>query len=104
MKIFAYIDRINLMHKLIRQRRTGTPQELSSRLGLSTSRLHHVIDELKEMEVPIAYSRQSQTYYYLYDYEINIVAEFKPLEIVEINNIDGGNYFLPCFFSAVSIS
>ncbi len=98
MKIFAYIHRINLMHKLIRQRRTGTPQELSNRLGLSISRLHHIIDELKEMEVPIAYSRQSQTYYYLYDYEINIVAEFKPLEAAEIRSIRGGNYFLHCFF------
>ena len=98
MKIFAYIDRINLMHKLIKQKRTGTPQDLSRRLGLSTSRLHHILDELREMEVPIVYSRQLHTYYYKYEYEISIVAEFRPLEISEMNNTEGGSFLIPAIF------
>ena len=47
MKIFEYIDRINLLHKLIKERRTGTPENLAKRLLISPSRLYVILDELK---------------------------------------------------------
>ncbi|WP_198659581.1 hypothetical protein, partial [Nubsella zeaxanthinifaciens] len=47
MKLFEYIERINLLHKLINERRTGTPARLAKRLNISTSRLYVILDELK---------------------------------------------------------
>ncbi|MBB2146378.1 hypothetical protein GM921_12830 [Pedobacter sp. LMG 31464] len=90
MKIFEYIDRINLLHKLIKERRTGTPKVLARRMTLSKSRLFRVIEDLKLKGVPIAYSRQSQTYYYTNNYKMNINLEFMPLDNEDAKEINGG--------------
>ncbi|QNL48166.1 DNA-binding protein [Olivibacter sp. SDN3] len=92
MKLLVYIERINLLHKLIRQRRTGSPMELSKRLGLSTSRMYRVIEELRLNGAPIAYSRQQQTYYYEYNYHIVISATFTSLEQHEMRDVSGGEH------------
>ncbi len=93
MKILAYIERLNLLHKLIRQESTGSPSELSRRLGLSTSRLHRILEELRLNGAPIAYSRQRQTYYYESGYDISISASFKPLDDYEMKTVSGGIAF-----------
>lgn len=90
MKLFNQIDRINQMHDLIRQGRTGTPQEFANRLGISTIRLHQIIEELRMMEVPITYSRQLRTYRYTDAYEIVIDVRMRPLTIKERISIKGG--------------
>ncbi|MEH6306197.1 HTH domain-containing protein [Olivibacter sp. CPCC 100613] len=92
MKLLVYIERINLLNKLIKQKRTGSPSDLSDRLGLSTSRLHKIIEELKANGAPIAYSRQYQTYFYKHEYEISFSATFKSLNNQEISLISGGTY------------
>lgn len=94
MKIFMYIDRLNLLHKLIKQKRTGTPEELAMRINLSTSRLYCVLDELKAFEAPILYSRRLRTYYYKYPFEISISVEFKALDKEEMRKVSGGNAYL----------
>jgi predicted DNA-binding transcriptional regulator YafY len=90
MKIFEYIDRINLLHKLIKEKRTGTPEELAKRVSLSKSRLCRVIEDLKLKGVPVAYSRQSQTYYYTNNYKMHINLEFMPLDSEDAKEINGG--------------
>lgn len=90
MKLFTYIERINMMHKLIKQRRTGTPEELARRLGISVSRLYNILDELKLMDAPIVYSRQQLTYYYSEPFDITISVEFRTLDGAQIRNIGGG--------------
>lgn len=80
MKLFDQIERINRLHDLIRSRSTGTPRELARRLQISESRLYQIIEELKNMEVPIEYNRQRQTYYYTYAYEMRLTALFRPLD------------------------
>lgn len=90
MKLFTYIERINLMHKLITQRRTGTPEELARRLSISVSRLYTILDELKLMGAPIVYSRQRLTYYYSEPFDINISVEFRALGGGQVRNISGG--------------
>ncbi len=79
MKLIEQIERINRLHELIRYRRTGTPQELAKRLGLSTSMIYKTIEELKDKGVPIEYSRQLQTYYYSHLYLMNIKIDFRLL-------------------------
>ncbi|WP_175634238.1 HTH domain-containing protein [Pedobacter ghigonis] len=93
MKLLEYIDRIKIMHKLIRESRTGTPDNLARRLSISTSRLYVVLDELKLMGAPIEYSRQLQTYYYQQPFEVQIKADFVLLSQQETLKINAG-YFV----------
>lgn len=80
MKVFMYIDRLNLLHKLIVQRRTGTPNELARRMNISVSRLARIIEFLQNEGAPIKYSRNQTTYYYEYPFEISISVEFNAKE------------------------
>lgn len=91
MKVIAYIERINLLHKLIEQKHTGTPEDLARRLNLSTSRLYCVLGELKLMGAPIEYSRQLNTYYYAFSYQIDISYSFGALDNYELRAINGGS-------------
>lgn len=90
MTVFKYIDRINLLDKLIRQRRTGAPAELAKRLGVSVSRLYVVLDELKGRGAPIGYSRQSLTYYYEYEFSISISVRMETLDDSKLRHISAG--------------
>mgnify|MGYP003574871509 CR=1 FL=1 len=101
MKLFEYIERINLLHKLISERRTGCPEILAKRLGISTSRLYVVLDELKLMGAPISYSRETQSYFYYLKFDIEIKASFKLLDNQELQNINAGitfNNYEPLLF------
>lgn len=80
MKILDYIDRINLLHQLIKEQRTGTPEELARRMHLSRSRTCRIIEELKSRGVPIAYSRQSHSYYYTLNYKMQANVAFTQLD------------------------
>lgn len=71
-----YIQRIELIHQLITQRRTGTPAELAARLQLSVSRLARVIEELRDQGAPIFYDRIAKTYYYEFPFEIIVKVCF----------------------------
>ena len=76
MKLIYYIERIEIIHRLISHRNTGTPSELANKIHLSTSRLSRIIEELRDMGAPIKYDRQSTTYYYEHPYEISVVLTF----------------------------
>lgn len=104
MQLFKYIDRINLLDKLIQQRRTGTPQELARRLGVSESRLYVVLDELKLKGAPISYCRQSKSYYYDSLFTISIQVELKGLPPQELTKINGGEHFFKLSFPLLFLS
>jgi len=77
MKLIEQIERINRLHELIKYRRTGTPKELAKRLGLSTSMVYKILEELKLKEAPIEYSKQLRSYYYSKPYLMNIKLDFR---------------------------
>lgn len=79
MKLLKYIERLELIHRLIAQRRTGTPLELARRLDLSVSRLARIIEELRDQGAPIYYDRSNKTYYYDTPFLIEIVVRFENL-------------------------
>ncbi len=99
MKLFNQIQRINLMHKLIKQRRTGTPAELARRLNISTSNLYCILDDLKLIGAPIHYSRQQRTYFYTKSFEINITIDIKELSNSQLKVINGGQKHFSDFSS-----
>lgn len=91
MKLFDYIDRMNLLHKLIKEKRTGTPTELAKRLRISKGRANQIIDELRTMGVPVVYSRNLKTYYYESEFEIIAKLSLIPLSEDDMVNKGAGN-------------
>lgn len=72
MKIQVHLERIQTIHRLISHRRTGSPEELAERLGLSVSRVARIIAYLRGEGAPIAYDRSLKTYFYEWPFEIDI--------------------------------
>jgi hypothetical protein len=99
MKIFEYIDRISLMHKLIKERKTGTPDDFAGRLGVKRTRLYELIDELKSYGAPILYSKSESTFYYESPYDIRLMCIMRPLSKNDFIEKNGGCFLLPSFFS-----
>jgi len=53
------------LHELIKAQRTGTPNELSNKLGLSVRTVFNYINFMKsELEAPISFNSQTKNYYY----------------------------------------
>ena len=97
MKFFTILDRIDKMNKLVSEKRTGTPQEFASRLGVSRTSLYELIDEFRSRDVPIAYSKSIRSFYFTRPYEIRITFLLRPLTDEEGRDISGGNYVISDF-------
>ena len=91
--LFEQIDRVMLFNKLVKEQRTGTPDEIANRLGLKRSSFFRFLEELKEREVPIAYSKCLCSYYYTRPFEIEIVFSLKPLDHEEQIKVEAGSVF-----------
>lgn len=53
------------LHELIKAERTGTPNELSNKLGLSVRTVFNYINFMKaELEAPISFNSQTKNYYH----------------------------------------
>jgi biotin operon repressor len=90
MKVFEYLDRISMMHKLVSHERTGTPEELANQLGVSRTTLYELIDELKSRGAPIIYSKSSRTFLYSQPYDISVSCSMRPLTYEEEKENTGG--------------
>jgi len=94
MKVFEYLERISLMHKLVLRQRTGTPEELARQLGVSRTTLYELIDELRSRGAPISYSKSAKTFFYRQPYEISVTCSIRPLTYSEKKENEGGRNFL----------
>ena len=90
MKFFIYAERINLLHKLISEQKTGNPKELAKRINLSESRLYCVLEYLKLHNVPIEYNRRKRSYCYSQPFNMKALIILKPLDNNELENISAG--------------
>jgi len=110
MKVFEYLDRISMMHKLVSRQITGTPEEFARQLGVSRTSLYELIDELRSRGAPIAYSKSAKTFYYRQPYDIAITCSLRPLTYVEEKENSGGTKLFPrilffrTLFSDISIA
>jgi hypothetical protein len=101
MSLLNKINRMEKLHALIHFRKSGTPEQLAERLGISRSCLYNLIEELKVYNLPISYSRSLQTFFYKQEIEF---AHLCKVEIIEdkseLGNINGGSFqfFLPSSF------
>ncbi|MCL1943560.1 MAG: helix-turn-helix domain-containing protein [Candidatus Azobacteroides sp.] len=99
-KIFETLEKLEILHTLIKQRCTGSPGCLAKRLNISRSSLYDLLDELKSRDVPIAYSRSRRSFYYTGEFEMNVQLDLRLIYKDEAQEISGGfyNFFLPFFF------
>jgi len=90
---FTTIYRVQLLNKLVKEQRTGTPAEIAARLGLKRSCYYDLLDELKARGVPIAYSKDIRSYYYTRPFEIQMIFMLKPLDEEDKKNINAGEKY-----------
>jgi predicted DNA-binding transcriptional regulator YafY len=99
MKLFEYLDRISMMHKLVSRQKTGTPEEFARQLGVSRTSLYELIDELRSRGAPISYSKATKTFFYRQPYDIAITCSLRPMTYnEEKENIGGINIFSKILF------
>ena len=105
MKIFEYLDRISMMHRLVSRQRTGTPEEFARQLGVSRTSLYELIDELRSRGAPIAYSKSAKTFFYRQPYDIAVTCSLRPLTYNEKKESSGGaKIFSKILFSRTLLS
>lgn len=105
MKVFEYLERISMMHKLVTRQRTGTPEEFARQLGVSRTSLYELIDELRSRGAPIAYSKSAKTFFYKEPYGIEVTCSLRPLTYDEKQEHYGGvSIFSKILFSRTELS
>lgn len=75
MSLQKNIQRIERMDELIRFKRTGTPQQFATKMGLSQSMLYYMIKELKNLGAPIIYCKYRESYKYQHPVKFKIGFE-----------------------------
>ncbi len=65
-------ERFRQMHRLIKFRRTGTPDHFANHLGISKSLLYRLLAEIKEMGGPVHFCHQRQSYAYYESVELQL--------------------------------
>ncbi len=91
MKVFEYLDRIGMMHRMLIRKSTGSPSEFAHQLGISRTTLYEMIDELKSRGAPISYSKSLCTFLYTEPFEIDVSCSLRPLNHFEEKQLTGGN-------------
>lgn len=100
MAFFETIDRVSRLHRFIKEAKTGKPEILADRLGISRSSLYKLIEELKSYDAPIDYSRRRETFFYTKCFDLELQCSISIIdEEKELKKVIGGCYF----FSSVSI-
>ncbi|WP_282017248.1 DNA-binding protein [Salegentibacter mishustinae] len=94
MKTIKNLERLQQLHELIDAENTGTPGELASKMDISERLVFNLIDQLKDFEASICYSRKSKTYYYCDDFELKVNISVSVISNNELTEIFAGSYFL----------
>jgi hypothetical protein len=63
-QLLKYTERLRQADQLIRLEATGVPRLFAKRLGISESYLYGILDEMKEMGLPLSYSKSRLSYVY----------------------------------------
>lgn len=84
------LQRVKRMHEMIRYKRTGTPEQFATKMGISQSMLYYLIKELKDLGAPIVYCKARQSYRYLHP--VSFQVGFIPPSLMpnELYQVSGG--------------
>ncbi len=90
MKAFEQLERLKRMNRLIKEEKTGTPEEFANRLHIGKRRLFEHLDDFRTMGVQIDYSKLRNTYYFSNGHEIELSYSLKIISQEKIKEIFGG--------------
>ncbi|MEO9870336.1 MAG: DNA-binding protein [Ekhidna sp.] len=90
MNFLHQIERLQKLNKLIEQERTGTPEELASRLRVKERTLYEILDSIKSLGVVLKYDKKRKTYYYQEGDILQINFKLSVLKNEEIQRVFGG--------------
>jgi DNA-binding Lrp family transcriptional regulator len=96
MEFIKQIERLQLLNKLVREERTGTPEELAERLGVSRAKLYLILEELRDRNVCIRFNKRINSFEYEACRGINLEFSFRILRQEEEKLINNGkilNFF-----------
>ncbi len=66
------LERFRKMHRLIKFKRTGPPEQFAEQLSISQSLLYRLLGELKAMGGPVHFCHLQQTYAYYENVELQL--------------------------------
>lgn len=72
MSVIKYLDRIRKIDKLIRLEATGSPKDLSKKIGVSERTVYDYISYMRELGAPIEFSEIHNSYIYLSEGKIEL--------------------------------
>ncbi len=81
------LGRLQKLHRLILNERTGSPRELASRMHLSERSIYNLIEHLKDFEASIRYDRSRKTYFYAEDFQLKVNISVQVMSNNEITEI-----------------
>ena len=95
MNLEKQAERINKVHQLILEEKTGTPSEFANKLNISRSQLYNLIGILKEYDAPIKSCKKINSFYYSKPFFLELKYSLKTILDEENKEIFGGNNFRP---------
>jgi len=104
MEFIRQIERLQLLNKLVKEQRTGKPEELAERLGIRRRQLYVYIEYLKDFGMDVQFSRKIGSFVYADEHELKIEVRFELLDSkdrIEINGGESLNFLVPCCFYAL---
>jgi len=90
MALFEIINRAERIHRLIRNESTGNPCEFAERMALSRRQLYNLLDEFKDYGAEIRYCRNRQSFYYVNDFQLELIIRVTSVSEQDKMNIYGG--------------
>jgi len=79
MKVFEFIDIVAAFHSYMMHGHTGDATTFSEKLGISRASLYRLIDDLQDYGIHIEYSRERQTYRYVFPERVQISLSIREL-------------------------
>jgi len=86
MKIFEFIERFDLIYKLLKEKRTGSANEFAKKVGISRSQLFNYLDHFKSYDIVIKYDFYLNSYIMEKDIDLEIR---QPVEVLRDNELKG---------------
>ena len=78
MSFQKHLSRIRQVHRTIKFKRSGTPEEFADKLGIAVSTLYKLLTDMRAMGAPIYYCHLEQCYAY---YEpVDLQVGFAPVQ------------------------
>lgn len=91
MSFIKYFKLLNSFDFYIRRKATGSPDQFASKLGISRRSILRNLKDLKELGIPIRYSKERNSYYYSEEGKIvSNLFECNKIRKEEMKKITGG--------------